>query len=342
MNKKILLSVFLVFFLYAAYFASSIFTTFFIALAIAYLLQPVAACISKKFRISYKTSALIVFVLFMASLVGLLSFILPKLLWQMELLLQKTPRFQEAIKTHLLPSISAKLNQFDGVVADQIKNAFLGLGDSFGEMLSYSVNFLWRSLRSTIDLITMCLLLPILLVFFLKDWSEITSNFKNFITKTGFKEINSIWEEVDDLVSGFVKALLYVGFILAVIYTVSLSLIGFEFALIFGIISGFAVMIPFIGPMLAVASCLTMSMLIHGFDYQQILIIIVYVVAQGFDSSFLTPKIVGDKIGLHPTAIIFSIFLGSQLFGFAGLFLAIPTAGIIKIIFNKFILEKRG
>ncbi len=339
MNRNILLAAFTLLFLYAAYHASSIFVTFFIALSFAYLLQSPVNFLVSKTGANYKLSAILIYIIFMVLVVAILSLLFPKFIAQIELLLLKIPLFKDEIQNKLVPLLQTKLKKLDPEVAEQIKKVFVDFGSSFGEMLTYGLNKLWQYFRSTVDIVSMCLLLPILLVFFLKDWPEITMNFKSFIKKIGYGRVNEIWQEVDDLISGFVKGILYVGFIQTILYSCALSLIGFEFALIFGIISGVATIIPFIGPILASSSCLMMSLLIHGVDYQQILIMIIYGVIQVIDSSFLTPKIVGDKIGLHPTAIIFSVFVASHLIGAAGLLLAIPLAGLIKIVFNKFILK---
>lgn len=340
-NRNILLGIFSLLFLYAAYQASSVFATFFIALTFAYLLQPTVNFLKDKSGIGYKPAALIIYIIFLVLVVSLLSILVPKFIAQIELLLNKIPLFKDEIQNKLVPLLLTKLNRLDPEVANQLKKMFVDLGSGFGEMLTYGLNMLWQYFRSTVDIVSMCLLLPILLVFFLKDWPEVTMSFRSFIRKIGYDKVNEIWQEVDDLITGFIKGILYVGFIQAILYSFSLSLIGFEFALIFGIISGIATVIPFIGPILAVSSCLMMSILIHGLDYQQILIMIIYGVIQVFDSSFLTPKIVGDKIGLHPTAIIFSVFVASHIIGAAGLLLAIPIAGIIKIVFNKFILKEQ-
>jgi predicted PurR-regulated permease PerM len=152
--------------------------------------------------------------------------------------------------------------------------------------------------------------------------------------------VNIIWDEVDDLIAGFIRSLLNVSLILIIYYTICLSLIGFEFAVLFGVISGICILVPFVGFIVAFSSCLAMSLLIHGFDYQQLFIMIIYSIGQVLDTSVLTPQIVGDKIGLHPAAIVFAVLVGGETMGIAGLFLGIPIAGMIKIIFKRFVLTK--
>jgi len=338
-NKKLILILSFILFIFICIKASSIIVTFFISLAFAYFLQPLAKRLELRAKIPYKFSAVIVFLIFITILFVSLSILIPKILSQLELLIERIPQFQNSIKTVIIPAISEKLDLLGPTVAEQIKRSALALVGNFGTALNTTSHVLWFYFLSTINLITMCLLMPILLFFFLKDWHDLTKNFKNFITKTGFHEINGIFEDMDDLVTGFLKGLFNVAIILSIFYTIALEIVGYEFALISGIIGGFAVLVPFIGPLLSVVSCLMISLLLHGVSAQIISISLVFAIGQIIDSSYLTPKIVGDKIGFHPTAIIFSVFVGSHVLGVAGLFLAIPIAGMIKIIFDKFVLK---
>jgi putative permease len=339
MARKILLIISLLFALYASIEAPSIIATFLTSLAFAYLLQPLAKKLTILTSISYCYTSLVVYILFMTILVTSLIYIIPEIIEQVEKLISKLPEYHDAIVKKLIPSISKNINELGGYnFSKQINKALEANSSNFGGIAGWTASYLWSWVLSTINLISMCLLFPILLLFFLKDWNQITESFKNFLSGVGFDALNQLWDEADDLVAGFIKALFNVSIILSVFYTAALSFIGFEFSLIIGILSGFAVMIPFIGAVIAITITISISLLTHGFDAQQLWILVVYMIGQTLDSSVFTPKIVGDKIGLHPTAIIFSVIVGSQILGVAGLFLAIPAAGIIKIIFKKFVL----
>jgi putative permease len=342
MSKKIILGFFVIFGIYASFEAPSVVATFLTALAFAYLLQPLAKKLTSLTTISYSYTSAVIYVIFMTFLITLLIYIIPAIIDQIEKLISKLPEYHQAIVKRVIPAISEKINELGGYnFSKQVDKAMEANVTHFGDLAGPTANFIWDSIMSTLNLISMCLLFPILLFFFLKDWNEITHNFKNFLSRIGFDALNQVWDEADDLVVGFIKALFNVSIILCIYYTSALSFIGFEFALIIGILSGFAVMIPFIGAVIAITITISISLLTHGFDIQQLWIMMVFMLGQTLDSSVLTPKIVGDKMGLHPTAIIFSVIIGSQILGVAGLFLAIPSAGIIKIIFNKFVLSRK-
>ncbi len=339
LNKKLILLLSFLLFIVVCIKASSIVVTFFISLTFAYFLQPVAKKLENKTRIAYHFSAIIIFLLFITILFGSLTILIPKILSQLELLIERIPQFQNSIKTIIIPAISEKLDLLGPTVSEQIKHSSLALVGNFGNALNTTTHVLWDYLLSTINLITMCLLMPILLFFFLKDWPRLVLSFKNFVTQAGFHEINDVFVKMDVLVTGFIKGLFNVAIILSIFYTIALGIIGYEFALISGIIAGLAILVPFIGPLLAAISCLIISLLLHGISSQLLYVLIVFAIGQTIDASYLTPKIVGDKIGFHPTAIIFSVFVGSHILGAAGLFLAIPIAGMIKIIYDKFIFK---
>ena len=338
--KKILLSISLFILFFISMKAPAIVMTFAASISVAYILQPIANYMSKISGFSFENSAIIIYTIFITILMGLLSLIIPKFLQQVYLIIVKIPEFHESFTKYALPQILEKLKLLG---AEKYSQQLDLIGKNISSaMLSYvsgAANFIWQYTQSAINFVTMFLLFPIILFFFLKDWNQLTHNFKLFIKRIGFEAINDIWEEADDLIAGFIKSLLNVSLILCVIYTVGLSIIDFEFALIFGIISGFAVLIPFIGPFCALISCVMLSLLTVGIGPQQLWILLVFVFAQTLDSSYLTPKIVGDKIGLHPTAIIFSVFVGGKVLGIAGMLLAIPVAGMTKIIFKRFIFQ---
>lgn len=340
MNKNIFLLLIITSFIYLCYAVPSIIAIFFISLSFAYLLQPLAKKLSNKCHIDYVYGAVIIYSLFLVILISALSILIPQIISQIETLISKAPQFKEIIEKKIIPKVVEKALEYGGEnIKENFKASITSYMDNIGNIAGYTANLLWSYALSTINIVSMCILFPILLFFFLKDWPVISRSFKNFISNIGLGTVNEIWKDLDDLLVGFIKALLNVGTILAILYWIGLKIIGFEFALIVAIVSGFAVVIPLIGPIIAISLSLSLSLLVHGLDTQQLWILSLYAILQILDNSYLSPKIIGDRIGLHPTVIIFSVFVSSEILGLAGLFLAIPIAGLIKILFRKFILS---
>ncbi|MDX1923770.1 MAG: AI-2E family transporter [Rickettsiaceae bacterium] len=326
-------------FLYICMKATGIVGTFFTSFGVAYLLRPIADKIARGLGLQYYVAAIFVFVIFTSILLGLLIFLVPACASQLHGLIEKIPEFKLSIETKLLPSISRQLKWYIGnqglstlksVIEDASTPNFEARDMAF-LIVGYAI--------STINLLVMCLLFPVMLFFLLIDFPSTSKNVHSFFSKIGLKHLNTIIDEVDLLMSSFLKALFNVGAILAVFYSLFLSITGFEFAILFGIIFGFGAIIPFIGSTVTLLACMSVSILTHGISMQQFWILCIFSIAQVIDNSYLTPKLVGDRVGLHPAAIIFSVFVCSQLLGFAGLLLAVPIAGVVKIIFKKTILN---
>lgn len=326
---------------YITYESPGIVGTFIVSFSFAYLLQPLAKYISTKTYINYKFSSLLVFLGFLIILIALLIFLIPKIIIQLHYLLVKIPEYHKIIKNSFLPFLSDKIELYGGKSLNgKISEVISTITNDGTQYLISSMNSLWYYTLSFINIITLLSLFPVVLVFFLIDWPEITVTFKKFIKNIGLNAINDIWEEIDDLLIGFIKSILNIGAIMSILYIIAFSALGLELSVILGLFSGFAVIIPFIGTFLAFLTCFSLSILNNGFDFQQIWIILIFLSAQIFEGTYLTPKIIGNKIGMHPNTVIFAIFVSAHLFGFTGLLIAIPLAGVTKIIFKRFVLEK--
>lgn len=342
-QKKLLLLVGILAFGFIGYQMQNIFTTFFASFAIAYLLQPLAKRISKITKLPFWGGALIVYSAFMVIIISVFILIVPILIDQVDDLFFRIPEFQQSIQKKLIPLIESKSDRLFGrTFTNHIKNALESYFVGSSAFTSYTANFVLASVLSTFNLISMFLLFPVLLLFFLKDWDDIAKGFEYFIKKSGFNDIHFLLNELDEFISGFIRALLNIAAILGFYYILSLSIIGIEYALLLGILCGVATLVPFIGLIFSFSFCLSLSLLLHGVDEQQLWIILVFAAGQIVDASYLTPKIVGDRIGIHPAVIIFAVFSGNAILGAAGMFLAIPIAGVIKIIFKRVILGSGG
>jgi putative permease len=341
MNKKIFIAIAIFAFIYISIYSTGIVATFATALSFAYLLHPLARNISGITKINYKYAAILVSTFFITILVSFLVFFIPKLLNQMQQFVSRVPEYQVTLKETIIPHVSDVLKKYGGEqLSDQFMEFVNNSSVSLRKYLMASLNSIWTYTISIINIISLIFLFPIVLIFFLIDWPKFTDNFREFIKNIGLESINSICDEADDLIAGFIRSIFNVGAIMSIVYVIAFGAISLDYFLILGIFAGFAVIVPFIGPFIITSSCLLISFLNEGLSHQLLWIITIFAVVQTFEGSYLTPKIVGDRIGLHPNAIIFSVFVSTSIFGFVGLFIAIPVAGLVRIIFRKFVLEK--
>ena len=147
-----------------------------------------------------------------------------------------------------------------------------------------------------------------------------------------FRSIVELARQTDEMLGAFLRGQLMVMFALAVIYSLGLTLVGLEFAIAIGVVAGLVSFIPYLGFVFGIGiASLTVVLepnpLLHLMG-----VVATFTIAQLFEGSYLTPKLVGDKIGLHPVLIIFAIVAGGQLFGFFGILLALPAAAVLSVL----------
>jgi predicted PurR-regulated permease PerM len=178
------------------------------------------------------------------------------------------------------------------------------------------------------------LLIPVVTFYFLRDWDVMVSKIHEAVPRKAEKKTKLIAVEVDTVLGAFFKGQVLVMLCLAVIYCVGLSVAGLEFALLIGLIAGVVSFVPYLGLIIGLTlACLASIFQLH--DASGLLaVLIVFGVAQILESVVLTPILVGDKIGLHPVAVIFAVMAGGQLFGFTGILLALPVAAVLLVLFR--------
>ncbi|MFT5520940.1 MAG: hypothetical protein ACI9IA_001540 [Enterobacterales bacterium] len=144
--------------------------------------------------------------------------------------------------------------------------------------------------------------------------------------------VTQLASEMDDVLGAFLRGQLLVMLALGIIYSVGLWMIGLNVALIIGMIAGLASIVPYLGFIVGIAAAIIAAVVQFG-DFSVLLyVVIVFGVGQMLESMLLTPLLVGDKIGLHPVAVIFAIMAGGQLFGFVGILVALPVAAVIMVL----------
>ena len=173
-------------------------------------------------------------------------------------------------------------------------------------------------------------LTPLISFYLLRDWNKMLDNLKGLLPSSIKTTVCRLCGESDKIFSAFMRGQLTVMLSLATLYSVGLYLIGLKLALVIGILTGLLSFIPYAGWLIGLATATIALLLQFGLDWMQIFyLLILFIVVQFVESFFLTPKLIGNRLGLHPLAVIFSVIVGGQLFGFLGILLALPVASIL-------------
>ncbi|MBO9716639.1 MAG: AI-2E family transporter [Pseudoxanthomonas sp.] len=194
--------------------------------------------------------------------------------------------------------------------------------------------YLSRSGVAMVAWLANIVLLPILTFYFLRDWDLLVERVAALVPRNQIGTVTRLARESNEVLGAFLRGQFVVMIALGLIYAVGLSLVGLKLGLLIGLIAGLISFIPYLGAttgvVLAVVAALVQA---KGFDVQLLVLVgVVFVVGQMLESYVLTPRIVGDKIGLHPMAVIFAIMAGGQLFGFVGMLLALPVAAVANVL----------
>ncbi len=189
------------------------------------------------------------------------------------------------------------------------------------------------------SLLSLLLITPIVSFYMLRDWKSFVKKVDNLLPRNNKKDIREIARQIDKTIAGFIRGQLSVCVILGTYYSLGLHFVGLELGLLIGFIAGIISFIPYVGSITGFVISLAMAFAQFG-DYTHIIyVVLVFATGQFMEGNFLTPKLVGDSIGLHPVWVLFALLSGGVLLGFLGLMIAVPLAGIIGVL-ARYNIEK--
>lgn len=314
----------------ALYFLRGVLLPFVAGMAVAYFLDPVCDRIerlgcSRALATSIVTA---LFVLFMAALAALF---LPPLERQLVDLVTALPSYIQAATEKLAPVVQA-------LRAYLPASATPGLGDvaSYaGRIAGWGMDAAGRLLGGGLalaNLLSLMFITPIVTFYLLRDWDHIVRAIDGWLPRAHADEIRTQLAEIDRTLAGFVRGQATVCLFLALYYGLGFSLIGLNFGLVLGLTAGALSFIPFVGSILALLGSIGLALVQFGDWTSLALVVGLCAVGQVIEGNFLTPKLVGDRVRLHPVWIIFALLAGGALFGFMGLLLAVPAASICGVL----------
>ncbi len=314
-----------------SYLLSDIISPFFIAFIFAYILQPIIDRLTSKWTLSRRSVSIIVFIIFISVFTLILVILIPLIYDQISAFIAKVPEYRKYFQ-NIVDLLVKKLGSIDPDAANQLSDAAKSTLNSMFSLLNGVANRLWGYTIATINLFTVIALVPIILYYFMRDWSQIVEAINSLMPEHGKSKIREIFTSINDLMSGYIRGQLNICLILCIYYTIGLSLIGLDLALLLGSMSGFFIIIPFIGSIISMALAALSCYITFGLGSELAYLALLYVIGHTIEGYILVPKIIGNKIGLHPVWIIFTVFAAGSVFGFLGVFFAIPIAGIIKVL----------
>ena len=309
-------------FLFLLYYLRDILTPVFISMLIAYILDPLVDRLEKYFS---RTFSIIILILIFLVLMGMIIFfVIPAFIEEFNKLSVTFPNYLNKFKL-LAGKASFIFDKFQFSIKKFIPHSIKVANNILNNMFSIISNFL------------NFLLVPIFTFYFLKEFDDIKENIFDKVPEKFKDKTLSIAGKIDKSVSSFVRGQLLICIILAFLYSAGLLIVKLDLALIIGIFSGFASIIPYFGFFIGLTSSVLISFVEYHNFVSFIQVIAVFGIVQMLESFIITPKILGDNVGIHPVVVILSLMIFGKVFGFIGLIIAIPLAATLKVFYDEII-----
>jgi predicted PurR-regulated permease PerM len=305
---------------------------FAVAFIIAYLVNPFKVLLDK--YLNETVSSLFAVILFIICLLSLLILISPIIIKQTQNLLSILPSYMSKIEILIDQysnqySINKKLNNLNFI--DFLKPFTKNLISSSTILVDNSIQFF----NSFFDII-----LVFILSFYMSlEFKYIKIFFNNFQNQSNLKDLTVLIKQIDIVLSKFIRGQGMVCLILSVFYSFSLFFLGIEFGILLGLFAGMISFIPYIGVLLGGGLTLILGFFQFGFSFELLYLSFIFLFGQVLESYYLTPKFVGDAIGLNPIWVLFSLLTGAHLAGFVGVLISLPVAAILGVIMRFYFFK---
>jgi len=312
------------------YLLAPILTPFLAAALLAYLGNPLVTRLTR-LRLPRALAVVLVFLLFALLVAALLVFILPAFQRQIVEFAQRLPTYFDWLQRQALPWIEELTGAELVLDVATLRETLQAHWQEMGGWLKLSVEYAMQSGLRLVGWLVTLVLIPVVTFYLLLDWDRLLAKLLALLPASKQPRARALARETDAVLGSFLRGQLSVMLALATVYATGLWIVGLDLALPIGLLAGLLSFVPYLGLITGVTAA-GIGAYIQFQDVQPLLwVLAVFGVGQLLDSLWFTPRFVGGRTGLHPVAVIFAILAGGQLFGFAGVLLALPVAAVLKV-----------
>lgn len=316
------------------YLLDAVLMPFIAGMILAYLADPLADRF-QRWGMNRPLAVSSVFLVLLLLLVASLLILIPLLVQQLKQLGEAIPGIFNWVENVLAPQVqvwtgydvTAELTNVRETLAENWRDA--------GGYLAQALGQIGRSGMAFVSWITYVALIPVVTFYLLLDWDRLLDNIANLIPRQWADDTFRLARRCDEVLSSFLRGQLLVMLCLGIIYAVGLTLMGLNFGLLIGFVSGLVSIVPFLGFIVGLVIALIVALFQFATWWAVVGVILVFSIGQMAESVILQPKLLGDKIGLHPVAVIFAVLAGGNLFGLTGVLLALPVAAVILVLLKE-------
>lgn len=314
------------------YLLAPVLTPFLVAALLAYLGDPIADRLEQR-TLSRTLAVVVVFAVMLFVGLLLLLILMPMLQEQLSALLGRLPLFVPWLQEVVIPWLSTTAHIDLGKVdLGALKQTLAGNWQDLGNILGLFLGKVSHSGQLIFAWLAYVVLVPVVSFYLLRDWDVLVANVQELIPRQYEPVVSKLGRECDSVLAEFLRGQVTLMLALGVLYSVGLWIVGLEFALLVGMMAGLVSFVPYLGAIVGIGVAGVLGFMQFHDLMHLIYILIVFGVGQTIEGMLLSPMLVGDRIGLHPVAVIFAVLAGGQLFGFFGVLLALPVAAIIVVL----------
>ncbi len=330
-NNRIYLAI-VIAFSALVYLLSPILAPFLIAAFLSYLGDPLVDRLHRR-GLSRTLGVIIVFL--GMTLLGLLCLLVaaPLIEGQIRIVIRSIPQLGDWINTAMVPF----LESISGLTIPTVNVGTLTAAaakhwNQLGGVVGVLAGWLGSSTQVMLSWIAFATIVPVVTFYLLRDWDVLLAKINQLIPRQFEPKITALAREVDEVLAQFLRGQLLVMLAQMVYFSVALSLVGLDLALLIGISAGAVSFVPYLGAVIGIGSGVLAALMQYHELMPVVWVLVVFGIGQALESMVLTPLLVGDRIGLHPVAVIFAVMAGGQLFGLVGVLIALPVAAVITVL----------
>lgn len=314
------------------YLLAPVLTPFLFSALLAYLGDPLIDRLEAR-KISRSRAVTLVFSAIILGLLLLLLLLIPLSAHEFRGLMRRFPSYIDWLQTNIVPWLHDRLGADPELfnlasLRTQLLNYAQDIGDLAGGLFesirdSSTIIFSWIA-----DL----LLMPVVTFYLLRDWDLLVARVRALLPRRIEPTVSKLARESDAVIGAFLRGQFIVMAALGIIYSLGLAIIGLDFSLLIGLVAGLVSFVPYLGLIIGILIASIVAILQFHSLMSVIPVLIVFGIGQMISDLALTPALIGDRIGLHPVAVLFAVLAGGHLFGFFGVLLALPVAAIIAVL----------
>jgi len=320
------------------FFLGSVVLPFVAGILVAYFLDPVVDRIERA-GLSRTLATTLVTVLFFVVVGVTLALAIPALHHQVVGLMETVPKTIERLRDLAAPWIERFADDLaDEAVLAKLREAAGGMAKNLLSWVTQLLASIWSGGLALLNLLSLVVITPVVAFYLLRDYDRLVHEIDQMLPRREAPTIRKLAKDMDAVMAGFIRGQALVCLTLAVFYSVTLSFAGLHFGMVVGLITGALAFIPYVGALTGFTLALGIGLAQYGVALKPLLIVCaIFSVGQLLENFVLTPRLVGDKVGLHPVWVMFALMAGGAMFGFVGVLVALPVAAVGAVLVRHWI-----